>query len=310
MSITVSPVDQARALAQTAGMRVRDDLVVVRVNGDDRTSWLNGQVTSDVRNAKPGQGLYALAVSVRGKIMADLWVLERGDHLAVLLPKAAQSEVLQSFERQIIMEDVELVTDAALRVISLQGPRARDAIAGLALEAHDCDELGHTGLFVLTSEAELSSVLATLRERIEALGGCTVDEVGYELARLRAGRGRYGCDFGPQNYPQEAGLARLAVSFNKGCYLGQEVVCTLENRGRLTRRLVRLQALTVTEPTPGAELCDAEGHAVGAVSSVARDPELGHAIALGYVKQAHAVQGRELQAGEARLQVLGLAGGD
>src|SRR5678810_1228786 len=95
--------DEADALLQHAGVRLREDLVLVHVRGDDRLTWLNGQITADARKAADGSAVYGLAVNVRGKIMADLWVLARGAELAVLLPAAALSTVLESFERQIIM---------------------------------------------------------------------------------------------------------------------------------------------------------------------------------------------------------------
>src|SRR5882672_6320506 len=107
--MTNSVTEEAQALAHGLAARERDDLTLVRVRGDERRDWLNGQVTNDVRAAQGSQGVYALAVTVRGKIMADAWVLDRGEELAVLLPNATSAHVLESFERQIIMEDVELV---------------------------------------------------------------------------------------------------------------------------------------------------------------------------------------------------------
>jgi folate-binding protein YgfZ len=300
--------DQARALASTAGVRARDDLALVRVRGDERREWLNGQVTNDVRNARPGHGVYALAVTVRGKIMADVWVLDRGEELAVLLPQSTSKQVCESFERQIIMEDVELVAAPELRVLSVQGPLAAQALAELGLETHGCDELGHGGAFVLLRADEYDSQRARLDDAVQRAGGLRVDDAGFELARLRAGRARFGRDFGEQNYPQEAGLKQLAVSFNKGCYLGQEVVCTLESRGRLSRELVRLEADAGAQLQAGGELRDAQDHVVGHVTSVALDPDGQRTLALGYVKAAHAAQGSVLRANDATPRVVAKSG--
>jgi hypothetical protein len=309
--MTATLAEQARALVETAGVRVRDDLTMVRVTGDDRRSWLNGQVTNDVRELAPGDGVYALAVNVRGKVLADLWALGREEHLVLALPAAALAPVLDSFERQIIMEDVELVHAQDLRCISIQGRRAHEvlAAAGPGLDGYRCDELGHGGRFVVIGQVELPGALARLTAAAEALGGCVVSEDGFELARVRAGRPRFGRDFWDQHYPQEAGLKELAVSFNKGCYLGQEVVCTLENRGRLTRLLVRLAHRDGPQPAAGDELRDGAGASPGALTSVVRDPESGRALALGYAKRAQSTPGTLLHAGEAQLEVIGLAGG-
>jgi folate-binding protein YgfZ len=311
MTPSESIAEQAQALVHAAGVRVRDDLALVRVSGDDRRSWLNGQVTNDVRELAPGASVYALAVNVRGKILSDLWVLDRGDQLVVLLPQTAQAAVLASFEQQIIMEDVELGFEPETLAISVQGPRAREVLGAgepLGVETHAFDELGYGGMLVLCSAAQGERVSAELRARACSVGGGAVSEQGFELARVRSGRPRFGSDFGDQQYPQEAGLKQLAVSFNKGCYLGQEVVCTLENRGRLSRELVRLAALEGPMPEVGAGLHDPAGAQIGKLTSVVHDPDLGRALALGYVKRAHAAAGGELHAGETRLQVLGPAG--
>ena len=305
---TTSALDQARALAQTAGVRLRDDLELVRVRGEDAQTWLNGQVTADVRDVKPGEGVYSLAVTVRGKIMADLWVVRSDSELCVLLPRTASDTVLASFEHQIIMDDVELVRDPTRRVVSVQGPRASEVIAAAALDDIDrqrCDELGHGGELVLVAADRAEDAYARLVRAAEALGGGAVDDSGFELARLRSGRPRFERDFGPEQYPQEAGLEARAVSFNKGCYLGQEVICTLENRGRLTRRLARLRAAQ-GPLIAGSELTDAAAKTVGKVTSVALDPETGQLLALGYVKHAAASAGAGLHAGDAAIEVQAL----
>jgi folate-binding protein YgfZ len=299
---------QANAFSDSVAVRVRDDLLLVELRGEDQRSWLNGQLTNDVRQSTPGDGIYSLAVNVRGKIMGEVWVLDRAGELAVLLPRDAAPGLLESFESQIIMEDVELEPQPETAVISAQGPRAADLVSELDTDrCFACDELGSGGRFVLAGRAELEQVLESLGKRATALGGGPVDEAAYELARLRAGRPRFARDFGEKNYPQEAGLGKRAVSFSKGCYLGQEVVCTLENRGRLSRRLANLEVVA-GEPQPADELRDAEGKAVGALTSLAYDPLLRQARAFGYIKTASATPGTQLAAGGAQLVVKGLIG--
>jgi len=310
--MTATLADQAATLMTSAGVRVRDDLALVRVTGEDRRSWLNGQITNDIRELKPADSVYALAVNVRGKVLADLRVIDRGEHLAVLLPGSAVAAVLQSFEQQIIMEDVELAAEPGLRVVSVQGPRAGEAVEAAGqppLEVYGADEIGHGGRWIVVDEAALQDALGRLTAGAERAGGGSVSEEAFELARVRAGRPRFGRDFWDAHYPQEAGLKELAVSFNKGCYLGQEVVCTLENRGRLTRQLVRLRSIDGEAPSPGSDLRDGEGGNPGQITSVVADPDLGGALALGYARRTQTAVGTELHAGEARLQVLGLAGG-
>jgi folate-binding protein YgfZ len=219
--------------------------------------------------------------------------------------------LLASFERQIIMEDVELVPAPELRVLSVQGARAADALAAAdcSSDVYRADELGSGGFFVIVKDGDLDAACRRIATGAQAVGGAAVSEEAFDLARVRAGRPRFGRDFWDQHYPQEAGLKELAVSFNKGCYLGQEVVCTLENRGRLTRQLVRLVLIDGPAPVVGSELRDGQGGAPGQITSVVADPAAGGVLALGYAKRAQTAAGTELRAGDARLRVLGLAGG-
>lgn len=306
-----SAIQQANFLSVAAGVRRRDDLAVVDITGDDRLDWLNGQVTNDVRAATGTEGVYALAVTVRGKIMADLWVLHRGERLSVVLPRSAQAAVLASFDSQIIMEDVALEPATQEHVISVQGPRAAEVIEGDPLEHHRCDELGVGGYLVLVPDpAALDAALSRLVASAQRVSGGAVGDAGFELARLRAARGRFGVDFSEPHYPQEAGLIGRAVSFKKGCYLGQEVICTLENRGRTSRQLVLAAGALDAALEPGANLADAEGHLIGQVTSVCRDEERGATLALGYVKAAFANPGARLLAGTTALDVRARVGED
>lgn len=299
-----STSEQARALEQTAGARFVDDLRVVFLTGDDQRAWLNGQVTNDVRNTEKGQAVYGLAVTVKGRIMADVWALDLGQRLAITVPADAQESVLASFESQIIMEDVELEpTD--LQVLSVQGPRCAEVVQTLPadLAEHTCKaaELDQPGRFVLVKPAQRTRIETLLGPALTAVGGLEIDPGGWELARLRARRPRFGSDFGMATYPQEAGLKDRAVSFNKGCYLGQEVVCTLESRGRLARRLCALAAHD--ELTSDLPLC-AAGAEVGRVTSAALDPEHNTWLALGFVKQAHTAADTVLESNAGSVRVV------
>jgi tRNA-modifying protein YgfZ len=294
----------AEALAQSVGVRSRDDLCVVRVRGEDRVTWLNGQVTADVRHIGPGHGVHALAVNVRGKIMGDIWVLPGVDELVLLLPRRSRDTLLQSLERYIIMEDVTLTPDDASAVLSLQGPEAALTAAQLAepAEAYACDELGAGGMFIVTTAHRISMLLQQLDARVPR-----VSDAAFELARLRARVSRYERDYDEHHYPQEAGLKAL-LSFNKGCYLGQEVVCTLENRGRMHRQLCALRATgNVVPVSPTLTPPDATD-AVGHITSHAYDPARDATLALGYVKAVHAQAGRELRTAEAAWTIDGVVG--
>jgi folate-binding protein YgfZ len=286
--------EEANWLEHGAGVRVLEDRVLVSVRGEDAHTWLNGQITNDIRSIATGQSIYALIVQLKGRVLADLHVIDRGARgLAVLLPRKNASALLEQFEKYIIMEDVELSMDDATAIITVQGPRANEVVAGVELEVFPSDRLGQGGFDVLVSKSSESEALAMLIARAGAHGGGAVTEAGWELARLRAGRPTLFVDFGETTYPQEAGLKQTAVSFQKGCYLGQEIVCMLESRGQLTRRLVQLES--ESELGAGAKIQDDTGKEIGEITSALRDPASGRSLALGYVKRVQAVTGRELR---------------
>jgi len=245
-------------------VRLRPDLAVLSVRGDDARAWLNGQITNDVRSTKPGDAVHALVLNVKGRILADAIVVDRGERgLAAIIPASEHGALREHLEKYVIMEDVELVLDETLSVAVVYGDDA--AIGG---ERFATPWLGSDASIWIG----VASGLASLPR---------VDDAEAERDRIHAGRAAFGIDFGPTTYPQEAGLDG-AVSFQKGCYLGQEVVCMLENRGQLSRKLVRLE--TDHAVSPGAKVLDESGADVGAITSATTASD-GHGIALGYVKR-------------------------
>jgi folate-binding protein YgfZ len=253
------------------GYRLLTEHVALRITGDDATTWLNGQVTNNVATLAVGDSVYALVVSVKGKIEADAWIARAEEGFWMVIDRAAVEPVTARFEAQIIMEDVTVVaTDRA--VITVLGPTPE-----LAAVRFRTNRIGLEGHDLLVEPAEVEPTLA-------ALGLKPISAETWERVRIERGRPRFGTDFGIANYPQEAGLKDLAVSFTKGCYVGQEVVCTLENRGKLNRRLMRLRFERAHDESP--TLADESGKEVGAVTSwTSTGTEV---LALGYLRASAA----------------------
>lgn len=269
---------------RSAAVRVRSDLAVLNVSGEDARTWLNGQISNDVRHTTTGDAVYALVLNVRGKILADLWALDRGDSFTLLVPRDALKALVAHLEQYVIMEDVVLTPATDLAVLSVQGPRSGDVMGAKTPSVFACDELGVSGFHMLALEAEVEALLESLAQNARGFGGGAVGDDAYEIARVRHGVPRFGRDFDLQHYPQEAGLKQRAVSFSKGCYLGQEVVCTLESRGKLSRKLVALTTNGVA-PAVGDVIVTASGEETGLITSVATSP--GDPQALGYVRRIH-----------------------
>ncbi len=238
---------------------VRPD-AVLRFSGDDAQTWLGGQTTNDLTPLFEGKvdAVYTLFVTAKGRILADAWVSKDPDGTFVAsLPAIATEALLEHFERYIIMEDVE-VERLPLSVVSVvDGETPSDLLSN---HHHQARDLGGpaTRLFVPTNQ--LKPVVDVLRNSSLDI----LDADDWTAAKVATGEPRFGVDFSTEHYPQEAGLGSTAVSFNKGCYIGQEVVCMLENRGKFRRQLVHM---TLAEPIEsGADILLGD-EVVGTVTS-------------------------------------------
>jgi folate-binding protein YgfZ len=308
-------VQASRTLETTAAYRTWPELSAVRVRGEDRVSWLNGQVTNDVRQIPPGGCVHALSINIRGKIQAELWVADLGESLLLLLPQSSEAALLESLEHYIIMEDVVLERVPEWQVLGLEGPRAPAIADSLEASVRQAaielkhGPLGVGGVLWVGTQASLEALVAQLSKSAPQ-----VDPRAYELVRLRHSVPRYGVDYDEHHYPQEAGLKAL-VSFQKGCYLGQEVVCTLESRGKLSRRLCVLlgtQADVIPAPGTALHLPDAAENAepAGHVTSAIWDPEQSRSYVLAYVRRTHTHVGSSLVAAGQTLTLASIVGED
>jgi folate-binding protein YgfZ len=246
------------------------------VRGPDRKTWLDGLVTCDVADLTPGLARYGLLLTKQGKIVTDLFLIDDGAQLFVGVAPGHQLEVQQLLDRYLVMEDAELELPSGAVTWRLfeagSSPAAALARGGL--------KLGPAAFEALVS-AEPSA----------ADGGNSA-----ELSALLAahGLGVFGVDFDSRQNPHEASLDRIAVSWTKGCYLGQEVVCMQDMRGKVKRRLVpiRLARETALDPEEPVRL-GAEGERVGRITSSAL-AETGLVVAFASVQTPHFEGGAEL----------------
>lgn len=280
-------------------------LLVLRVTGEDAATWLQGQVTQDIRPATGEHAVYALFTNVRGKIMADAWIRAISpETFLVAVPESARAELEQSFEKYIIMEDV-LVEPTDDRVVTVRGAGA-DRSQSVALPSGALrwatSRFGLPGYDVTLPSPEVPGFLESVRRD----GVVEATEGALYAARVHHGVPAFGVDFDAQHYPQEASL-RHAVSFNKGCYLGQEVVCTLESRGRVNRSLMRIDGPGAPPPahTP---ITTPDGRTVGEITSATTTGD--GFTGLGYVKTSLATSGDAIFAADAQLRVSELHSDD
>jgi len=274
----------------------RDDLAALRVTGPDRVRWLNGMVSTDVGKVAPRRGLFSLAVGRTGKIMAEFVMLARGDELVLLVHEALRDAMVTHFAHHLIMDDADVTALDGVRVVQVVGLGAALALDGLraagAGEAHTlvATGAGDDGFFLLNRAATL------VDEQPH-------DAPAVESVRMARGLPRFRVDYNETHYPQEALLEKSHVAFDKGCYLGQEVVCMLELRGHVKRKLA-LVALDAPLAA-GSPIESLEGVVVGELfGSAAYAFEAGKTLGFAMLKVAFTDVDRELRGGGVRAVVV------
>jgi len=291
-------VAEYRALTETCGLLDRSERGKLSLTGADAKRFLAGQVTNDTEGLPDGEGCYAAFLTHKGKMLGDLRILAvGGDQPELLLDteRATLQALFDMIRRFKIGFDVELHKGTLEKgLLSLIGPKAREIVCApdLAHSEHSHEPATIAGLPVRLIATDLgvdvlcdANDVAELRGALSGADAAPVCEEAAEILRVERGRPRYGIDVNDTTIPQEAGLNERAVSFTKGCYVGQETVARLHYRGKPNRHL---RGLRLSEPVPsGAELHLAE-RAVGRLGSSLVSPALGP-IALALVRREASV---------------------
>jgi tRNA-modifying protein YgfZ len=288
---------------------------VLRLTGKDPLGLLDAVLTNDV--PKDGaHGVYALLLNPKGRIQADLRVL-KGAGGGVLIDtepegSATAKELLGRYAPFSRVE-VEVLSgsDIPWGILGLYGPRAKELLDGLELDEHESAGVKPGGADLLAAGVAVpvpgydllgpADALGQAREHLLGRGAVPASLDAYETARIKAGVPRFGADITPENFPAEAGVLGRAVSFEKGCYPGQETVARMHYRGHPNRELYRL-AIEGPPPVPGTEIAQGEKK-VGRLTSIAPLPVHGETFALGYLSRNADTQGA-LRAADATLRTL------
>ena len=282
------------------------------LTGGDRVRWLNGMITNNVRDLPIGRGVYAFLLNPQGHIQADLYAYNRDEYLLVDTDRFQAQKVLDTFDRYIIMDDVEVanVSDK-LTAIGIAGPDSLEILhkAGLEITALEPLQLNdvtwrQVGLSVVRGDNpaidsyELWLAPANLNLAWDALAAAGATPVGTEALewlRVASGIPRYGLDIRERDLPQETGQTR-ALHFTKGCYVGQEIVERIHSRGAVHRKFSGF-AIQEAVHAIGSKL-QSGGKDVGEITSTATLPagRTDLRVALGYVRRELGQAGTELAA--------------
>jgi folate-binding protein YgfZ len=323
-----------RALHETAGVLDLSFRGRLCLTGADRVRFLHGQITNDVKKLRTGEGCYAALTTAKGKLQSDLNVFALPDELLLDFEPGLTAAVTQRLEKNLVADEVQVVDVAPhYGLLGVQGPKAETVVRALDLfpdlprpplsfvktTAPTLGELylvnhprlGQPGFDLFVPGAGLSAVADQLIAAAKAVGGRACGWTAMETARIEAGIPRFGADMDEAHLPLECGIEARAVSYTKGCYIGQEVLNRIHSIGHVNRALcgLRLADDLKIPPARGATLFHGDKE-VGCLTSVVRSPRFRATLALGYVRREANAVGTELvvQAGgmETRARVVPL----
>jgi folate-binding protein YgfZ len=315
----VTPVaTEYETVTQGCGLLDRSERGKLALSGPEAAAVLQGQVSNDVETLTSGTGCYATFLTPKGKMLGDVRILASDDELLLDTERATLQPFFNVIRRALVGFKAELhkrTLESAL--VSLVGPQSMSVAAVPGLEGapehvHLETTVGSMRVRAIRTDVGVdllcrSHALEAVRAALRDLGARDVAEQTVECLRIERGRPRYGIDLDDTVIPEEAGLNERAVSFSKGCYVGQETVARLHWRGKPNRHL---RGIRLSEPAAAGEVLMLGARPVGRLGSVASSPRFGP-IGLALIRR-EAGPGSELSVGEtsARAMVVELPFGD
>ena len=267
------------------------DRAKFKVTGKDRVRFLNGQLTNDIVGLHSGSAIYACALTAKGKLCADLFVAATDESHYLDAEFVLRESLATRLEKYIIADDVTLedVTDefGLFHLIGSRFPVSSESIEIFQIES---SRFGPSGVDLWFPPSQT----ALVRERLK---NEPIDAEELENLRIEQGIARWGSELSENVIPNEAALDKRAISYTKGCYLGQEVISRIKSLGHVNRHLRGLLPVDDIVLETGDKLVGAADATkdVGLITSVGRSRSLGRAIALGYIRRGFDAPGSTLQ---------------
>ena len=255
-----------QAVHARGGVVRRTDRRVLAISGADRASWLQGLVTNDVQNLAPGDSRYAAWLTPQGRMITDMNVVASGDRLLLDVPATLASALRERLDGLIFAEDVQLT-----------------------------DESGHLLVWTIITNEFVDIVAEMLPAEYKRLAEIDLDT--FEVIRIERGVPKFVDDMNEDTIPLEAGIEDRAISFTKGCYVGQEIIVRVTHRGggRVAKKLVRWHADDSASIVPLRDSpISSRERQIGRVTSAAFSPAMGKVVGLGYVHRDFVTPGTEL----------------
>lgn len=304
---TLGPVElEYGAIRKGCGVIDAPHRATLRITGADRRDFLNRMLTQELKNLEAGGVRESFWLNRKGRIDADLLLIERGEEMLVDVDLHQASTAITTLNEFIFTEDIAL-SDASEDWYRLQlhGRRALDvlrvasgqadleiepkhhaelSVAGAGVIAARQDLTGEPGFALFVPSDSVAAVFDALLGQDETVGEGKkrIRPIGwyaFNIARIEAGTPIFNIDFGPENLPHESGLLHERVNFKKGCYLGQEIVARMESLGKPKQKLVGLRVEDDALPVAGSEVFQRDGESmgsvIGAITSSTLSPMLG-----------------------------------
>ena len=293
----------------------------ISLTGGDRVRWLNGMVTNNIRDLAADRGAYAFLLNPQGHILGDLHAYNRRESVLVDTDRNQVGKILATFDHYIIMDDVEVKNlSEELTTLGVGGPKSREVLAAAGFTLPDLQPLqvadiswqGLDCTLVRSEDAlresyEIWSAPAGIKQLWDALLAAGATPVGceaLEAQRIIAGIPLYGVDIRERDLPQETEQTR-ALNFNKGCYVGQEIVERIRSRGAVHRKFTGFVVEGAGQIAPAAKIIAGEKE-VGEITSVTSLPVARgvKTVALGYIRREIGLPGREVTIAGAKAIVV------
>jgi len=283
----------------------------IRVTGEDRARLLHAMTTQDVQALTPGQGCYAFFLNAQGRILGDVNIFCREDSFLLDTEPETRQKLYDHIDRYIIADDVTLLdVTGEMSTIAIEGPQAAAVLERLGAPLPEADYAtrswsGSIVARVSSTGARGYSIFMLPTKKAELIAALNIPEATPEEARtvrIEHGKPRYGEEITERYLVQETAQLN-AVSFSKGCYLGQEIVERVRSRAQIHRVLRRL-TIDATEPPPAGTKLKSGDADSAEIASAIYSPALGKVAALAYVRTQFAEPGTEMLLGNARAVVL------
>lgn len=303
-----------QAVRSAAGLIDFSHRGLLQFTGPDRLPFLQGMLSNDLRILKPFEGQYATVLTQQGKVIADVRVLCSLNSFYLDFWETLKGKILDHLNRYLVADEVEIADRSdEYSTLSIQGPRSEALLRDLVGQAELPDPLWHhtmvnldgaaicvvsanytgePGFDLIAPQSSLADLAHKLTDAGKRFSAAWVGEEAQHILRVEAGMPRYGVDFSEDNLLLEVDIDH-AVSFSKGCYLGQEVVERIRSRGHVNKKLSGL-LLDGQETMRAGDLISASDRAIGHVTSSVISPRLKRPIALGYVHKDFWMPGTEV----------------